>query len=152
MERGLLNPKCFKKEFKKHGWFPFEDFTFSELEVEAFLKSVQVDGKVYRSDMPCRDLQPSIYSIERPSQVDVMKISSWLAYHEGLMWTISGNIIINSFFDYVVLALSREAAEAMFGDDLETIYNNSVSVFVENCQNDDTLIEFMEGVQETWTD
>jgi hypothetical protein len=150
LDRGLLNPRCFHEDFKEYPWYPFEDFSFEEDEAVKLVKHLASHGRFYRQDMPCRGVSAKCYSIEQPDQMDTRKIYSWLCYYEGIFWDQKGNLIINSYADYVILSTSAKISSAVFGNTGDNLYKNSSSVFTKGGQGDSRIADFMAEVRETW--
>jgi hypothetical protein len=148
--RGLLNPNCFSSQFRRYPWFPFEDFYFSQRQIEILLQVAREEGGMFRSEMPCRDALPQTYYIDNPDKADEARVSEWLAHYEGIIWIKSGILIINSFSDYVILAMSDDVSFKMFGQSLYDIYMESETTFKADLKDDPILNDFMNALQETW--
>lgn len=148
--RGLLNPDCFHDEYRQHPWFPFEDFSFEQEEVGKRVELIGNGASTFRSEMPCRDRPVRTFAVEKPDRFDVMRLTRWLAYDEGLIWSTSGSLIVNSFSDFVLLALDDETSIALFGQSGADLYRESDTLFVSGYRTDPILADFMSRVRKTW--
>lgn len=147
---GLLNPESFTDGYKRHPWYPFWDYPFYNENIEKLLSLLEQDGDIFRQDMPCRGKTLKTYAICGANAIDAAQVSRWLSYDEGILWTTSGNLLINSYSDLVILAISETIWIDLIGAPGFEIYNDSSPHFMARHRHDTDLDRFMKGVQNTW--
>jgi hypothetical protein len=148
LAEGMLNPLCSDAKFRSRGWYPFQDFYFDERIISRMLWW-QAGKPLYRQSMPCRGSQIRYYEISDPTGIDVRTILEWLNYDEGIIWSSSGTLIINSYSDLAVLSMSDRLSEHMFGATVRSLYNNSVSIFTEKSRPAH-VNEYLALIMTTW--
>ncbi len=149
MERGLLNPNSFRPSFRRFPWFPFENFSFSNTHIKIILSRWNDIGGIYWESMPCRGDSRTILQIKSPDAMDTLKVREMFEYGEGILWSESGMILINSFTDYVILSLSENIALETFGFTARIMFENSENSFTDRDLASPINV-FMQALKATW--
>lgn len=146
---GLLNPRAFIPQMRRYPWYPFEDLSFEISDIEVLLGNIAKDSNVYRQSMPCRNRPVEYFEISRVDKEDVIVINDWLSYDEGIIWAPEGSIIINSFSDYVIVALPDRVYHDIYGCSGQDLFEDSISQFKTSLRSD--IVTFMSAIRETWS-
>lgn len=126
---GALNPLCAAANFRQFPWLPFQDMYLEASQVSRLAHACGQDV-LYHQTMPCRESPCRYFSVDAEmTDSDISVVQDWLQYDEGITWTADGNIIINSYSDFVVLGLADHVAHALFGQTVDSLFRESDSIF-----------------------
>ncbi len=147
--KGLLNPSEFRPHFRKYPWVPLEDTVFNIEQIRCLLMEIWSGLVVHRCTLPCRSKAIETVQISSGDPMDVFALRDWLAYDEGMVWTCEGEIIMNSYSDYVILGISRRSSLKLFQQDPQNLFSESLSIF-KTSEEDEEIALFMSKIRQTW--